>query len=87
MEIEFDPAKAVANLNKHGVSFEEAASVLLDPMGLAREDMHSEHEPRWIMLGMSSGARLLVVVYTLRGNAIRIISARPATRTEAKQYA
>lgn len=87
MEIEFDPTKAEKNHAKHGVSFEEGASALLDPMGLGFEDPNAEGESRWILLGMSSDARLLTVVYTLRGERIRLISARKATRKEAQQYA
>ncbi len=88
MEIEFDPGKAEKNLAKHGVSFEAASSALLDPMALAFEDPGADGESRWILLGMSSQARLLAVVYTLRdGDRLRLISARKATRNEAKQYA
>ena len=88
MEIEFDPDKAEQNLTKHRVSFEEAATALLDPMALAFEDHDAEGEPRWVLLGMSANARLLTVVYTLRGEErIRLISARKASRQEAKHYA
>jgi hypothetical protein len=88
MEIEFDSVKAETNLKKHGVSFEEAASVLLDPMALGFEDPDAEGESRWVLVGMGSQARLLTVVYTLRGEQrIRLISARRATRNEAYQYA
>lgn len=88
MEIEWDAAKAAANLKKHGVSFEEAASALLDPSALAQEDDASADERRWILLGMSASARLLTVVYTLRAEErIRLISARKATRKEASNYA
>ena len=88
MEIEFDPIKAEKNLTKHGISFEEAASTLLDPMALVFEDSDAQGESRWILLGMSSQVRLLTVVYTLRhGERIRRISARKATRSEVKQYA
>jgi uncharacterized DUF497 family protein len=88
MEIEWDPAKAAANLRKHGVSFEEASTTLLDPRGLAQEDASSEDESRWVVVGMSATARLLTVVYTLRReDRIRLISARKATRREAKFYA
>lgn len=88
MEIEYDPAKADANIKKHGVSFDEAASALLDPMALAFEDQDTEGESRWILVGMSSLARLLTVVYTLRDEyRIRLISARKATRKEASHYA
>jgi len=88
MEIEFDPVKAKNNLSKHSVSFDEAASALLDPMALGFEDPDAEGESRWILLGMSSQGRLLTVVYTLRdSDRIRLISARKSTRNEAKQYA
>jgi uncharacterized protein len=88
MEIEWDQAKAAANLKKHGVSFPEAATALLDPMALAREDDSTASEQRWILLGMSGRLRLLTVVYTLRGKErIRLISARKATRKEAEAYA
>ena len=88
MEIQYDPSKAELNERKHSVSFDEATSVLFDPMGLSFEDNNSEYEHRWVLLGMSSKDRLLVVVYTLRDDEIiRLISARKATRKEVKQYA
>jgi hypothetical protein len=88
MEIEWDSDKADSNLKKHGVSFEEAATALLDPMALAQEDAAAEDEPRWVLIGMSAQMRLLTVVYTLRRqDRVRLISARKATRKEAKHYA
>lgn len=89
MNIEWDPDKAESNLAKHGVSFDEAVTSLLDPMALAREDEDAEGEARWVLMGMSVQARLLIVVYTLRGSdeRIRLISAREATRKEARYYA
>lgn len=88
MEIEYDAAKAEANLAKHGVSFEEAASALLDPLALVVEDHDSEGESRWVLLGMSARPRLLTVVYSLSDDdRVRLISARKATRTEVKNYA
>lgn len=88
MDIEWDREKAAANLKKHGVSFEEAASALLDPMALAQEDGAASGELRWILLGMSDRLRLLTVVYTRRGeDRLRLISARKATRKEAEYYA
>jgi uncharacterized protein len=88
MEIEWDAAKAAANLKKHGVSFEEAATALLDPRALTQEDDSSTGEPRWVLIGMGAAARLLTVVYTLRAEErIRLISARKATRKEASFYA
>jgi uncharacterized DUF497 family protein len=87
MEIEFDPAKAARNLKKHGVRFEEAASCLLDPLARVREDPDSEDEQRFVLLGMSGAGRLLVVVYALRGENIRLISARKPTKREEKSHA
>jgi uncharacterized protein len=88
MEIEWDSDKADSNLKKHGVSFEEAATALLDPMALAQEDAAAEDEARWVLIGMSAQMRLLTVVYTLRRqDRVRLISARKATRKETKHYA
>ncbi len=88
MRIEFDPKKAAGNLKKHGVSFEEAASCLLDPLALARPDPDAKDEMRLILLGMSQAGRLLTVCYTLRDDeTIRLISARRATRKEVANYA
>ena len=88
INIEWDAAKAAGNPRKHGVSFEEAATVLLDPVVLARADDISHHESRWVIVGMTERARLLTVVYTLRGaGRIRLISALRATRNEAGEYA
>jgi len=88
MEIEWDAAKAAANLKKHGVSFEEAATCLLDPLALAQEDNAAAGEHRWVLVGMSAKPRLLTVAYTLRAaERVRLISARKATRKEAFFYA
>jgi uncharacterized DUF497 family protein len=84
MKIEFDLFKSKSNQVKHGVSFEEAATALLDPMALVKEDPDCENEHRWILVGISYQARLLTVVYTLREENIRLISARKATRKEEK---
>jgi len=86
--IEWDAAKAASNFRKHGVSFEEAATSLLDPLALAMEDDSAVGEGRWVLVGMSAGARLLTVVYTVRAeDRIRLISARRATASEATFYA
>ena len=88
VDIEWDAGKAAANFKKHGIRFEEATTSLLDPLALAQEDDSSEGETRWVLVGMSTNARLLTVVYTLRDeNRIRLISARKATRKEAAYYA
>ncbi len=87
MEIEWDSAKAANNLRKHGVSFEEASSVFCDPLAVTGADPdHSEGEERLITFGMSPAGQLLVVSHTVRAEAIRMISARRATRTERRLY-
>lgn len=86
---EWDDNKARINLQKHGVSFEEAQTVFCDENALLIDDPdHSEDEERFIILGLSSTARLLVVCHCYRASetVIRIISARKATRKEAQQY-
>jgi len=85
MAVEWDPAKARANLRKHGVSFADAVTALEDESGISVRD-EREDEERWITIGMDSLARILVVVYTWRKEQIRLISARLATRTESRQY-
>ena len=88
INVEWDARKATGNLRKHGVSFDEAATALLDPKALALEDGASIGEPRWVVVGMSERGRLLTVVYTLRRvDRIRLISARKATRRETASYA
>jgi len=84
---EWDEKKANRNVNKHGVSFEEAATVFADPLSITIFDpLHSKEEDRFVTLGMSNKNRLLVVVHTDRDDKIRIISARKATKKERKQY-
>jgi uncharacterized DUF497 family protein len=83
---EWDPAKARANFNKHGVHFADAVTVLEDDLALTMRDPFSEDEERWITLGKDAAGRLLVVVYTYRVDRVRLISARPATTREKKQY-
>lgn len=85
-EIEFDPAKAEANLRKHRVSFTDAQQVLLDPRAVTVEDPDAEGEQRFLTLGMDSLGRLLVVVHTPRGRHTRLISARKASHGETEQY-
>ncbi|MCL7983175.1 MAG: BrnT family toxin [marine benthic group bacterium] len=87
LTFEWDPDKAKANLAKHGVGFLEAATVLGDPLSLTIPDPnHSEGEQRFVSVGMSDRARLLVVAHTEWGERIRIISARRATRREQRAY-
>ncbi|HEX6017756.1 MAG TPA: BrnT family toxin [Burkholderiaceae bacterium] len=89
MLFEWDRTKAAANLRKHRVSFDEARTVFYDDFAVQFfDDEHAASEERFILLGMSSGARLLVVCHCERakGEVIRIISARKATRNESKFY-
>lgn len=86
MRIEWDWRKAEANFAKHGILFEDAVGALLDEQGMNMKDDHPDEE-RSIVIGMDNLGRLVVVVYTWRGEAIRLISARKATRTEARWYA
>src|SRR5262245_6437369 len=87
MEFEWDPEKAAGNLAKHGIAFQEAASVFGDPLAVTYYDPdHSEDEDRFITFGHSSQGRVLVVSHTDRDDRTRIISARQATRKERKQY-
>jgi uncharacterized protein len=84
---EWDDDKAANNLCKHGVDFEEAKTVFEDPFALTiADDLHSDDEDRWIVLGLSLLARVLLVVHTERKERIRIISARQATPFERSQY-
>jgi hypothetical protein len=86
MTIEFDPAKAKANLRKHGVSFAHAEQVLHDPLALTIEDPDARGEQRFITLGADALGRILVVVHTKRGERSRLISARKASPGEAENY-
>jgi uncharacterized DUF497 family protein len=87
MEIEFDPEKAAANpVNHDGVTFVEAKDVLLDPYALTREHTDSSGEPRFVSLGMGSKGRILVVVWTLRSDTPRLISAWKANQPQRKRY-
>jgi len=87
LEFEWDPRKAAANLAKHAVSFEDAATVFGDPLGrIVADPRHSAEEERSALLGRSQDEHLLAVMYADRGEAIRIISARRATRRERRSY-
>jgi uncharacterized DUF497 family protein len=84
---EWDPTKAKVNLRDHGVSFEEAVTVFLDPLAVTYPDPdHSEEEDREITIGHSVKQRALFISHCQRGDRIRIISARKATRKERKQH-
>jgi uncharacterized DUF497 family protein len=87
LNFEWDTKKGESNVNKHGVSFEEASTVFGDQLSLTIDDpLHTMTEVRMVQIGMSHKNRLLVVVFTERENNIRIISARNATKKERKYY-
>ena len=88
MKFQWDPNKAKENLKKHGVSFEEAVTVFKDPLALIFDDEeHSEEEHREIIIGISRLSKLLLVCFVERDeDLIRIVTARPATNQEKKDY-
>lgn len=87
MEFEWDHVKANANEGKHSVTFDEASTVFGDTLSVSGRDLeHSVGEHRLVTFGLSSHGRVLAVSHTDRGNVIRIISARPATRKEKRIY-
>lgn len=86
MRYEWDPAKAEANAAKHGVRFADAVTVFSDDQALTIDDPHPEEE-RFVTIGMDALARLLIVIYTWRGETIRLISARKVTGSERTHYA
>ena len=87
MDFEWNPNKAAVNLSKHHVSFQEAATVIGDLLSTTYPDPdHSIAENRFITIGLSQQGRLLIIAHTDRGNHIRIISARRATRSERRFY-
>ena len=85
MRYQWDRNKALTNLNKHGIDFADAVSVFSDELAITIFDARFEEE-RFITIGMDILSRILVVVYTLRDDEIRLISARQATRNERRQY-
>ncbi len=85
MTYQWDGEKAAANLRKHGIDFADAVSVFADDLAITIPDERYDEE-RFITIGVDAFGRILVVVYTWRGDEIRLISARKATRREQKQY-
>ena len=86
-QFEWDERKAEVNVKRHGVSFEEATSVFRDPLAcIFNDEWHSIGEAREIIIGHSLQERLLLICFTERSGVVRIISARPATRKERKNY-
>ena len=86
MRVDWDPEKAKSNFQKHGVRFSDAEIVLYDLTALTSEDVEAEGEQRFISIGRDVITRIIVVVYTYRGQDIRLISARKATKRERKAY-
>jgi len=87
VKFEWDPRKATGNLRKHGVTFDEAMTVFADWQSFTIQDPdHSEDEERFIIIGVSSRARILVVSHVERGQNVRVISARRADARERKKY-
>jgi len=92
LNVTWDAAKAQSNIVKHGVTFAQAATVLLDPLALTVfDEEHSQTEERWFTLGVANGGKLLAVAHTYQPDSpdsaqVRIISAREATRREREMY-
>ncbi len=87
MKIEYDSQKAATNPLAHeGVTFEEAQVVLLDPYALTHEDTDAQEEPRFVTLGMGAKGRILIVVWTLREDRVRLISAWKAKQPQKNRY-
>ena len=84
-DVEWDPSKAAGNANKHGVDFADAATVLYDERAITIRD-DDEEEERYVTIGMDALGRVLVIVYTWRGDRARLISARLATQQERRRY-
>jgi uncharacterized DUF497 family protein len=86
MQVEWDPGKARLNARKHGVALADAVAVLENETALTMRDPFPEDEERWITLGLDAFGRVLVVVYTWRGERLRLIPARKATPRERRRY-
>lgn len=90
--LEWDPAKASQNLRKHGIPFEQAAEVLLDPLAVSIfDEEHGESEERWVTIGRDRRGRVLILIHTFAEVSpdecrIRVISARKAKKSESVQY-
>jgi uncharacterized DUF497 family protein len=85
-DFEWDPKKAETNRRKHGVSFSDATGVFDDPEAIGMDEEVVDAEAREVILGVDNLDRILVVVYTYRSTKIRLISARTATKKEAREY-
>ena len=87
VRVVWDPRKAASNQRKHGIRFSDAEAALFDPLALTREDIRARGEQRFVSIGEASSGRIVVVVYSYRDQAIRMIPARVATSSERKHYA
>lgn len=86
MGIEWDRSKARSNLEKHGVSFSDVEPAFYDDFAISIPDEFSEEEERFLLVGRDALGRILTVSYTYRGDSIRLISARPSTKSETREY-
>ena len=86
VDYEWDPAKAAANVEKHGVSFADAVTALKDELALTIPDPDSVGEDRFVSVGMDATGQILVTVFTFRADVVRIISSRKASKGERKRY-
>ena len=87
MRFTWDPQKAESNIDKHGLSFEEASTAFGDPLSRTKPDpLHSDEEDRLILMGTTNAGRLVVVAHADRGETVRLISARLATPGERRRY-
>ena len=86
MDFAWDPAKARSNLTKHGISFSDVETAFYDQYAISMPDPGASAEERFVLVGMDALGTIVVVVYTYRGDSIRIISARRATKSERKSY-
>jgi uncharacterized DUF497 family protein len=86
IKLDWDSAKAKANLTKHGISFSEVEPAFYDNFALSMPDVFSLSEERFVLIGRDARNRVLTVSYLYRGEGIRVISARPATKAERRSY-
>ena len=86
VDVTWDPKKAESNFRKHRIRFSDAETILFDPLALTLDYQDGDGEQRFVTIGSDAIGRIILTVYTYRGDTIRLISARKATATERKQY-
>ena len=86
IDVEWDPSKARTNLEKHGISFSDVEPAFYDEFAISISDEFSEAEERFLLIGRDALGRVLTVSYAYRGDSIRLISARPSTKSERREY-